>query len=206
MNLLTFFDPQRPVPRLSLILTAALALGACSRNAPPVTADSSSAASPSKATGSSPSEMVANRASYQLGTKISFGGGGESERYRGAGWSSTETEHTWTEGTSATLAFARLPTSEPLRLQMRLLGLTKPPELPYQPVEVWANGHKVADWQVADKQTYTATIPPGVVTLTGTLQLQLRIPKAVAPQSIGLNADPRILGIECFDLVIDKSS
>jgi hypothetical protein len=43
---------------------------------------------------------------------------------------------------------------------MHLGGLTKEPELPYQPVEVYVNDQKVADWQLAaDPAELSAPIP-----------------------------------------------
>ncbi len=142
---------------------------------------------------------------YQLGTKVSFGDAGDSERFRGSGWSQTETDKTWTEGNSAILSFTALPAGESFQLQMTLLGLTNPPGLVAQPTEVYANGQKVADWQVSDRGEYTATIPANVVSNDGTLKIELRIPKATSPKLIGQSADPRLLGLGCFDLVIEKA-
>jgi hypothetical protein len=52
---------------------------------------------------------------------------------------------TRTQGTAAVLAMRVSPTNEPVVLKMKLAGLTKDPELPYQPVEVYVNDQKVAD-------------------------------------------------------------
>jgi hypothetical protein len=88
---------------------------------------------------------------------------------------------------------------------MTLIGLTKAPELPYQSVKVSANGHDVIDWQVNDRQQFTATIPADAITSDGSLQLQFQIPQAASPKSLGINADARRLGIACVDLVIEES-
>jgi hypothetical protein len=142
---------------------------------------------------------------YTLGKKIVFGESGDSERFRVSGWSSTEKEITWTEGPLAVLEFTGLPSSTPLRLKMTLSALVNPPQLPSQPVEVYANGQKIASWEVTGKAEFTALIPPKREADEETLKIELRIPKAVSPKELGLNNDPRVLGISCFDIMIAKA-
>jgi hypothetical protein len=142
--------------------------------------------------------------SYQLGTIIRFNDSGSSERFRGSGWSYTEADHTWTEGNSAVLNFSGLPPSQPLTLKMALAGLTKDPQLQAQTAAVYANGKRVADWQVTDRKEYAASIPADVMDDTGILAVEFRIPKAASPKSLGVNTDPRILGVCVFQLVIEK--
>ena len=88
---------------------------------------------------------------------------------------------------------------------MTLSGFTNPPELPAQPVEVYANGIKVADWQVGDKAEFTALIPPNATGDGNLLKLELKIPKAISPKALGQSQDSRLLGVACFDLVIEKA-
>jgi hypothetical protein len=135
------------------------------------------------------------------GTKVSFGTGGNSEPLRVSGWSGTESQMTWTEGTAAVLAMRVSPTNEPVALKMKLAGLTKDPEVPYQPVEVYVNDQKVADWQlVADPAEFSASIPQEMTRRGGLLRITLKIPKATSPKALGMGADSRILGAACFDL------
>jgi phosphoglycerol transferase len=141
---------------------------------------------------------------YQLGTIIRFNDSGNSERFRGLGWSYTEADHTWTEGNSAFLTFSGLPPAQPLTLTMMLTGLTKDPQLPAQPVAAYANGKRVADWQVSENKEYTASIPADVLGDTGTLTIEFRIPKAASPNSLGVNTDERVLGLCVLHLVIEK--
>jgi hypothetical protein len=135
------------------------------------------------------------------GTKVSFGTGGNSEPLRVSGWSGTESQMTWTEGTAAVLAMRVSPTNEPVALKMKLAGLTKDPELPYQPVEVYVNDQKVADWQLAaDPAEFSASIPQEITRRGGLPRITLKIPKATSPKVLGMGAGPRILGAACFDL------
>ena len=135
------------------------------------------------------------------GTKVSFRTGGDSEPLRVSGWSGTESQFTWTEGTAAVLAMRVSPTNEPVELKMTLAGLTKDPEVRYQPVEVYVNDQKVADWQlIADAAEFSAPVPQEITRRGGLLRIMLKIPKATSPKALGMSADPRVLGVACYDL------
>lgn len=140
---------------------------------------------------------------YTLGSKVRFGSGGDGTKFLGAGWSSPETGHTWSDKNSAVLLLKLEPTSEPLTVRMQLSGLKKAPELPFQPVEVFANGTKIADWEVGDEGEHTATVPAENIT-TGPLRLELKIPKATTPKQLGMGNDERVLGVSIHALQIDK--
>jgi hypothetical protein len=118
-----------------------------------------------------------------------------SERYRVSGWSKTEGDFAWTDGTSARLALPIPADTGPLTVKMTLRGLIQPPTLPSQPVEVYVNDQKVADWQVSDTAAFTGEIPAELTKGAGTLNLEFRIPKATSPKALGMNTDTRILGI-----------
>jgi Sulfotransferase domain len=140
---------------------------------------------------------------YELGTIINFGKGGDSERFRAGGWSRTEEQQTWSEGNSATLAFTGLPGNANLHLRTRIGALIQPPQLPSQPVAVYANGKRIADWSVSDTNDYSATIPIGSVT-DGSLKLEFKTPKATSPKALRQNQDTRLLGIRFHTLTIDS--
>ncbi len=166
-----------------------------------VQAQEKSAAAPSP---SSPNvgKASAQAAKYELGTKVSFGTGGNSAAYKGAGWSSEETGHTWTDKPAATLEMKVPKADTSLELTMRMSALVKPPALPFQPVVVTVNGIKVADWEVNSEQDYRATIPKTALDATGGLHIQLSIPKAASPTSLGLGQDDRVLGLNVSELQI----
>lgn len=125
----------------------------------------------------------------------------DSERYRVSGWNKTEGDFAWSEGTSARLALPISADAGPLTVKMILRGLVRPPALPSQPVEVYVNNQKIADWQVADTAPFTAEIPTQLTKgETKMLNLELRIPKAASPQSLGMNNDGRILGVCCYSI------
>lgn len=143
---------------------------------------------------------------YEYGTKVSFGLGGDSERFRVTGWSHTEQANTWTEGAAASLEFRVPESAEPVVLSMKLLGLTQPPELPFQLVEVSVNGEKIATWQVDAEKFHAATIPQKFVAARGTLKVALDLPKAVSPAELKMSADPRRLAVRCSELSLSPAS
>lgn len=140
-----------------------------------------------------------------IGQRIEFKSGGNSERYRISGWSATEAQFTWSEGTSAKLALPIAAKAGALTLKLTIAALVKEPELPFQPVELYANGQKITDWQVGDTAEFSASIPAEVIGDSRTLTIEFRTPKAVSPKSLGLNADTRVLGICVHSLQLVKA-
>ena len=143
---------------------------------------------------------------YTFGTKARFGTGGDGVGFLTSGWSSPEAGHTWSDKATAVLTLGIEPSTEPLVLRAQLSGLKKAPELPSQPVEVLANGTKVADWEVADEAEHTAEIPAELVRNPGPLRLEFKIPKATTPKQLGLGNDERVLGVSLHALQIDKAA
>lgn len=139
-----------------------------------------------------------------VGQKIQFSQGGNSEHYRVSGWSHTETDFTWTEGTSAKLELPVPSTAGPWILKVLMSGLIQPPARTSQPVEVYANDQKIAEWQVGSVSEFSATIPGEVTKPGGTLMLEFRTPNATSPKALGMNADTRILGICVRSLELTK--
>jgi hypothetical protein len=87
---------------------------------------------------------------------------------------------------------------------MTLAALVKPPELPTQPVEVFIEDQKIAEWQVGNTSEFTAAIPQDLTKRGGTLKILIKTPKATSPKALEINADPRVLGVCCFDLEMSK--
>jgi hypothetical protein len=135
---------------------------------------------------------------------IHFNGSHEAEPFKVSGWSPTETNFTWTEGRAAVLAFPVPPNCGGVRLKMLVSAYTHPPELPSQPVEVFANGQKVAEWGVVIPAENTADISQDIVGKGTTLTIQFRTPRAAAPAEFSARADPRVLGICCHEMQLTK--
>lgn len=140
-----------------------------------------------------------------LGKVIHFNAAGGSEGYRVAGWSKAEADFTWTEGTSAKLSLPLAKGSGPLALKITMAALVREPDLPFQPVEVYANGQKIADWQVGENAQFAATIPAEITKDGGTVMIELRTPKAISPKALGTSADTRVLGVCVRTVEVAKS-
>lgn len=165
----------------------------CDRSSPPSNQPSTSATANSPTTAASGSVV---------GKVINFTA--DSEHYRISGWNKTEGNFAWSEGTSARLALPVPADAGALTVNMTLRGLIRPPALPSQLVEVYANHQKVADWQVSDNAVFTAAIPAELTKVGGgMLDLDLRIPKAASPESLGMEPpDGRILGVCVYSIEV----
>jgi hypothetical protein len=137
---------------------------------------------------------------------VFFGAAGDSDRFRLLGWSATEDAFTWTDGIGASLG-VRLPASEhPVRMSLKAAGMNAPGRLPFQPVDVFVNGEKIASWQVADEKVHTAIIPQVFVQGPESfLFIDFHMPKVASPSSLGHGSDGRRLGMRVVDLRFRKA-
>jgi hypothetical protein len=150
------------------------------------------------------SEPVKASAEDMIGKVIQFNSAGNSDRFRVSGWSPAESQFTWSEGTSAKVDLPIAKDAGPLTLQITMAALIHPPTLPTQPVEINANGQKIADLQVGNAADFEATIPSELTRDGGTLHLELKTPKATSPKALGDSADPRVLGVAVYHLAVNK--
>jgi hypothetical protein len=144
---------------------------------------------------------------YTIGTKLNFSLDGNARPHLVSGWSVAEPGHTWTDKNTAVLSFGIDPGAGPLALRITMSGLAKEPNLPFQPVEVTANGTKLADWEVTKNLAqFNATIPAELVKTGGELRIELKIPKTTSPKELGMGDDDRHLGVSVSELEISKLS
>lgn len=73
-----------------------------------------------------------------------------------------------------------------------------------QNVAVYANGEKIADWQVSEAADFTAPIPLELTRNAEELNLELRVPDAASPQSLGMSYDGRLLGVRCYSIELRR--
>jgi hypothetical protein len=139
-----------------------------------------------------------------VGKVIHFNGSQEAEAYKVSGWSGTETSLTWTAGKTAVLALPVPAGSGGVRFRLLAGAYAHPPQLTSQPVEVYANGQKVADWEVTTTVNNFADIPREIAEKNTTLTVQLRIPKAASPAEFSAKGDERVLGLCCTEMELTK--
>lgn len=146
---------------------------------------------------------------YVYGDRVGFGWGGDANRFKRDGWAKTEERFTWTKGLGATLQFRVFSSDQPLTLKMKMDGIFKSPELPYQPVDVSVNGKKIASWKVSRHKWYSATIPremvdvgPNAGSHTAFLVIDLYTPQSRSPSDLNVGRDSRRLGVCVWEMFI----
>lgn len=107
-------------------------------------------------------------------------------------------DRAWTIGATAEIRLI-LPTSttSSLLLDIDAEAFLHPPELPDQSVRVLVNDHQVGTWRFTPEQpTATAImVPPTLIPASGQCIVTLEIGEPTSPASVGLNDDPRPLGL-----------
>jgi hypothetical protein len=78
------------------------------------------------------------------------------------------------------------------------------PAVPHQTVKVFANGQKIADWEVADTADFSARIPAVVTRKGGILNIGLRVPNTTSSKALGLGDDSRILGVRVYSIELNR--
>jgi hypothetical protein len=140
-----------------------------------------------------------------LGKVIRFGIAGEGRTYQVSGWSGTEpADSTWSEGKSAVLRLPVPANAGPLKLRLKMAAFTFPSKLVSQAVEIYANGTKIAQWDVASIAEFTAQIPADMGTSSQWLNLELVTPNSTSPKALGANEDARVLGVCLYELELTK--
>jgi hypothetical protein len=148
------------------------------------------------------------------GAHLDFRAGGNATASLGEGWSNrAEDWASWTDGTRATI---RLRTPRGIErgsaLQMRL-GAFVVRQHPRQRVTVSLNGQRLGALEITEAQVADGPaaielpIPAGVAAAGGApLVVQLDLPDAQSPKSLGLSGDPRQLGIAMVALSITPNA
>jgi hypothetical protein len=128
-----------------------------------------------------------------------------SEKYRVSGWNKSEGDYAWSEGKTAKLSLPVPTNVGPLTVTVTMRGLVQPPAVSVQPVELYVNGKKIADWQVTNTAPFTAEIPGELTRGQDNLNFELRIPNATSPKVLGMNDDVRILGVCVYSIELKRS-
>lgn len=134
---------------------------------------------------------------YQPGTEILFGTKGNGEAYQGKGWSNPEDGYTWTDGKEAELLLNIPEIKSDLTMKVSLMPLVSPGKLEKQRVKIVINNKEMAIWTISDPSPSEKEIKIPKSEIKGsTLKITFQLPDAVSPVSIGMNEDPRVLGIQ----------
>jgi hypothetical protein len=147
------------------------------------------------------------------GGHLDFRPGGNAAPALAQGWSQeTDTWAHWTDGTRATLRLR--PThdlAQGSELQLRV-GAFVPPQHPRQRVTVSLNGRRLGTIELTSAQvadgpaTIRLPVPADAGSCGDELFLQLDLPDAQSPKSLGLSEDFRRLGVAMVELWLIPNS
>jgi hypothetical protein len=133
---------------------------------------------------------------FALGETIDFRASARRDA-RGLGWAAPEPWGTWTEGEHATMrvALAARPPG-PLMLRARARALVSGSQIT-RLVDVMVNGQHLATWTFDRREPVVQTlrIPADVLVGLGPLEIDFSIAQPRSPKELGINEDPRGLGM-----------
>lgn len=142
---------------------------------------------------------------YQYGSEIKFGVGGNASSYQLDGWSSFPEEgFTWTNGKSASLV---IPVNQP-QSDLILKAVLTPfisGEVDVQKVNVYINGEKLGEWIANAAGEYKISIPKKYIS-DSLLKINFELLDACSPSELNISNDNRTLGIALQSIVITQPS
>jgi hypothetical protein len=121
----------------------------------------------------------------------------ESDSYVWYGWSASETQYRWTEGTQAALIFS-IEKPRDILLTIKFVPFLVASQHQSQRVAILLNGKSIDDF-TADNPSpgeRTVTLPANFLVQKNSLRFVL--PDAVSPSSLGLSHDDRLLGLAVY--------
>ena len=144
---------------------------------------------------------------------LDFRPGGNGTASLGEGWSQEADDWArWTDGTRATIRLRKPNGIERGgELQMRV-GAFVTPQYPRQRVTVSLNGRRLGVIELTESQVAVGltgirlAVPAGAGSCGDELLLQLELPDARSPKSLGLSDDARRLGIAMVELWLTPTS
>gem|GEM_PF-949448 len=138
---------------------------------------------------------------YRLSDIVDFSGKGAGFLYAAEGWSIPEDWGCWTEGKEARIVMRISGHTGPeLTLNMTYWGIWGQKQ-PCQKVTFTGNGYAIATQEVCpgnnggEATTHSYRLPAGLVSADGLLDIRIKTPDATTPKQLGLNEDPRVLGV-----------
>ena len=141
---------------------------------------------------------------FSLPIHFDFRKAGNTETIRNKGWSSAESEFTWTEGQNARLIVPLDQVgADNIKMTLSAFPFTYGDSLKQQLVVIRSTGIEVGRWVMDHDGEYTVNIPSNYVK-DGFLEIEFEIPNAASPVSLGMSQDPRILGMAVRWLRLEK--
>jgi Domain of unknown function (DUF7024) len=138
---------------------------------------------------------------YRLSDIVDFSGKGDGGFYAAEGWSGPEDWGRWSLGEEARIVM-RISgyIGQELTLNLTYVALANQKQ-PCQKVAITGNGYTIATQEIclADNggapTPHRYRLPAGLVSADGLLEIRIKTPDAITPKQLGINEDPRILGV-----------
>ncbi|MDD2768528.1 MAG: hypothetical protein PHT19_07320 [Methylococcus sp.] len=143
-------------------------------------------------------EMVSG---YRLGDVIDFSQQGRGQFYAVEGWSDPEEWGRWSVNEKARVAMRISEYTERHLILELTYGALVQEGRRCQKIVILANGHNIGDQEnCVDNdggipKLYRYALPAGLVFADGLLEISISTPDAISPRQLGINDDPRTLGI-----------
>jgi hypothetical protein len=176
---------------------AAALLAGCEKAAESV-APAPAVVAPAPAPAETPPPRPADPAELSVGAVLNFDAPSASTALLTSGWSTPEAWGTWSNAKELTLdlPIAEVARGRALELEFAVVPFLSAPKVASQTVKVSVNGADAGS-AVADKEGANTLLfkVPATATTTSPLKVVVSMPNAVAPVSIGVNPEARILGV-----------
>jgi hypothetical protein len=141
---------------------------------------------------------------YQWGKILNFTTRGSALPYCVQGWSEPEPGLIWTDGLNAKLSFSISAPKSDISLALTCEPFLVEGKIPYQELNIFINFLRVG-FAFLDKRSEITLEIPKRVFCDSQCDIDLYLPKACSPSSVGAGPDIRILGIAMSRLMLAEA-
>lgn len=116
---------------------------------------------------------------------VKFSADGDGHLYQRSGWNAPEAYHTWTEGAGSNIIIPAPRNLKDCMLELEVAGLTFPPKLDFQELQIAINGIDVGTFYVGPPRTIRCRIPWLGTQAVSTLNITFKHPNCARPSDFG---------------------
>ena len=142
----------------------------------------------------------------EIAAHYSFGLEGSARPFMREGWSHSEPDYSWTDGTRSRICLPHEPGEGQVVLEISLNPLLFPPVVRRQRLVIWVNGVEIGDEILVGECTLSLLVPPQASAGADCLDVQLDCPTAVVPAVITLTQDDRRLGVAVREMLVFRTT
>ena len=144
---------------------------------------------------------------YQPGTIIHFGTGGDAEQYLGSGWSEPEKGWIWTAATRSDIILPMKNPQSDLVLHLQFYPFLGKDTLDYQRLNILVNGHLIMNYTISHPESQEIVAEIDRTVFDEDIQmLTFELPDARSPYETEGSNDIRTLGIAVQTVTLTKKT